>query len=248
MRRGCKKMSDVCPLCGGAGKKIKVVRNVQTNRMKTIAEWCLCEKSRYISKTYDMLKPYGATYLPLEKIHKSMTLNLKDLSESPNLYIINTNIRTFFLHVKSVIIKYRFIDNPPLIYFCRAIEILKRFFVQQEDESKPQLTDLNRYDLLIFTLDTLQKNAHLGTCVSQVVYNRYCEFKPTWIYLPESTVFENTREYTDELKAFIDPIVEEGSSKKKKFDTISIVDTTMKIKHVRTVSQKISEGFSPFTR
>lgn len=229
-------MNNICPICKGEGKEIIVVRNAQTKRMKTVTEWCLCTKSEFVSKTYRLLKIFGKIYLPLDKIHESMTLDLEDLSMNPNLYIKDTSIRTFFFHVKSVIMRYRFINNPPLIYLCTALDILKKFYVEQEDRSKPRLTDLNRYDLLVFTLDTLEGNKSLGDCVAQVIYNRDCELKPTWIYLPQSTALESTREFTDVLKSYMDP-------DNKKYQEISIVETDVKIKPIITETQKKAEGF-----
>ena len=242
-------MSNICPLCKGEGKRIIVVRNVQTKRMKTITEWCLCVKSEYISKSYEILEPFGKIYLPLEKIDQRLILNYKELSASLNFYITNTSMDTFLLHVKSVIIKYRFINNPPSIYLCRAINILKKFFVKQEDGSSPQLSNLNRYDLLIFTLDTKEKNDQIGTCVSQVVYNRYCASKPTWIYLPEFDSLETTREYSEELKSFVNPVDTEDTedtknikdSKKKKYEIITIAGTGVKVLPEKTKSQLKAE-------
>ncbi len=247
-------MTDVCPICNGEGKRIKVLRSFHTGLMKPVTEWCLCSKSKFVSNTYELLRPLGDIYLPLEKIDKRMFLDLKDLSKSPNLYITSTSMETFLLHVKSVIIKYRFLNNPPSIYLCQSIEILQKFFVQQEDKSQTRLTDMNKYELVVFTLDTKQKNDHLGTCISQVVYNRYHSDKPTWVYLPESTVLENIREYTDDLKKFLSPVITGDSEseisekiKSKRYKKISIADVGMKIKEIRSEAQNAASKFSPFS-
>ena len=245
-------MSDICPLCKGEGKRIIVVRNAVTRKMKTITEWCLCVKSEYISKSYEMLKPLGKIYLPLEKIDKYLILNYEELSKSPNLYIINTSMDTFFLHVKSVFIKYKFINNPPSIYLCKAINILKDFFIPQEDGSKPELSDMTKFDLFIFTLDTLEKNDALWSCVLQVVYNRYCAKKPTWVYLPQFKSLETTREYSEELKSFVNPGNTEETEdtedskkekkKKKKYEIISIEEAGIKVLPEKTESQLKAES------
>ena len=228
---------DVCPLCNGDGRRIIIKgKNPRTNLLKVVTEWCICEKSRYISRTYDMLSFLGDAYLPLEEIDKNLIFDYENLSKSPNLYITSTSLSTFNFHVKSFIIKYHFISNPPNIYYCKAIDLLKRFYVKQEDGSSPSLSDLNHYDLLIFTLDTKEKNDQLGTCVAQVVYNRDCVCKPTWIYLPELSLLENARELTDDLKTYLDP-------KSKKYTKISIASTGIEIKSVKTVVQKKAESF-----
>lgn len=240
MRKGLG-MSKKCPLCDGEGKRIVVVRNSMTNRMKTITEWCLCVKSKYISETYGMLESLKDTYLPLDKIDKKLIFRYDDLSKSPNLLIVNTDRDTFNLHIKSVLIKYRFISNPPFIYYCRSIDLLKKFYVQQEDGLFPSLTDLNRYDLVIFTLDTIEKNAQLSNCVAQVVYNRINIAKPTWIYLPEDTILGNTREYSEELVTYMNP---KTAGSQRKYISITLSGTKIKVKATKTESQNIAEGFS----
>jgi hypothetical protein len=187
-----------------------------------------------------MLEPLKETYLPLNKIDKRLIFKPDELSKSPNIYIINTDIDTFYLHIKSILIKYKFIDNPPSIYLCKSINILKRFYVKQEDGSTPSLSDLNKFDLVIFTLDTKEKNDQLKTCVAQVVYNRLCIFKPTWIYLPELTMLENTIEYSEELKSYLNPL----TGAKKAFTSISLTGTGIKVKTTQTINQSRAEGFS----
>lgn len=231
-------MGDVCSICKGEGKRIVFIKE----RMKTITEWCICFKSKYISQMYSMLEPLRGNYLPFDKIDSKLVFKPNELSKSPNIFIVDTDLTTFLLNIKSVIIKYRFTNNPSSIYLCKSIEILKKFYVQQNDGTSPSLSDLDKYDLVIFTLDTKEKNDQLKTCVTQVVYNRLCITKPTWVYLPKSTPLETTREYTEELKSFLDPIP--GKEVKKFFIKKSLAGTEVKVKATRTMNQSRAEGFS----
>lgn len=180
---------DVCPLCGGSGKKIHVVEHKQTKLLKTSVEWCLCTKSTAVSESsYNPILSFlGNSYLPLDEIDKHLLFdpnNLTNKEKNPNLFIYNTTFRDFCYHLKSIIIKYKFNDPNPLIYCCRAIDILHKFYVAQEDGSCQHLSGVNKFDLLVFTLDTKEKNDQLNTCVAQVVYSRICCAKPTWLYIP----------------------------------------------------------------
>ena len=206
-----------------------------TKRSKTVTEWCICKKSEYVSEIYELLRGLRGIYLPLEKINDSLFLNSKSL----NLLIV-TDFITFCLHIKSVIIKYRFRERPPLIYCCKGFNILRKFGVQQDDGSKPSLSDLNKYDLVVFTLDTKEKNAQLSTCINQVVYNRHNIRKPTWVYLPKEVSLENTQEYTPELKkTFVQYY---------KFLVIPSEGKNSEVDSVQTESQNSSSNFSPFNQ
>jgi len=223
----------VCPICNGEGKKIFLIKNMYTNRYKTVTDWCICKKSEFVSKNYTMLVKLGEHYLPLDKVNKGLVFKPKELHDSPNLYIRATDLETFSLHIKSIIMKYRFRSPPPFIYYCKAIDILKRFFVKQLDGSNPSLSDLDRCDLLIFTLGTQEKNDHVGTCLTQVMSNRACIGKPTWIFLPVSTVLENTREFTSDLKEQIE----------SEYKTVLLTDGNIKVTPIKTATQNKADRF-----
>jgi len=231
-----------CQFCDGSGRKFVKVIDPITKREKMNVDWCLCKKSDCISSEYPLLKMLGGTYLPLEEIDEKLMFLPNDLIESPSLLIQDTDFQSFCLHIKSVIIKYYFLDPPPLIYFCRAFDILKNFYVEQNDRSNPQIADLNRYHLLIFTLDTKQKNNQLNTCVHEVVYNRICAGIPTWIYLPKGISLDNTRETSDELKAILRPDSKEKNDMYKK---ISLAEKVYDIKPVVNKVKRNAESFRP---
>lgn len=226
----------VCPLCNGAEKKVVIVRHAQTQQLKTSVEWCICMKSRYVSESpgNEMLKWLGDTYLPLEKIDKELKFYPSNLSVSPNFLIQDTDFETFCLCIKSTIIRYHFRDPIPLIYCCKAIDILKKFYVQQSDGTSPTLSDMNKFDLLIFTLDTKEKNDQLGTCVAQVIYNRDCICKPTWIYLPEGVILQSVREYSDELRTYLES---------EKYKYIVLTKKNIRIKTIATKAKIKAESF-----
>lgn len=206
-----------CPLCGGNGKKIHIVRHKQSQLLKTSVEWCLCTKSRVVSESSynSMLSYLGDTYINLENIDLQLIFKPDDLINSPNLFIYNTSFNNFCQQIKSTIIKYRFSEPNPLIYCCRSIDLLHKFYVAQEDGSCQHLSGTDKFDLLIVTLDTKEKNNQLKTCVAQIVYNRVCCVKPTWLYIPFSINMEMSPdalktmlskcefEYSDDLLDYI---------------------------------------------
>jgi len=210
-----------CPLCNGEGRRIIVGINPYTKLKMTSEEWCLCKKSRYVSETNLMLQWLEGLYLPFEHLDPNLVFYPKSLKRSPNLLIQNTYFQTLCIHVKSVIMKYK--SPSTSILFCKGFSILKDYYVEQADGSNPSLLDLNKFDLLIMTLDTLQENSKLHACISEVVHNRLSNLKPTWIWLPKGTPLDNTIETSDELKAMLKP---DSTDEKDKYKKIEIKGKT----------------------
>lgn len=227
-----------CPFCGGSGKRVHVVRHKQSRLRKTSVEWCLCTKSKAVSEsTYNsMLSFLGDTYMDLKDIDKQLIFKPDELSESPNLFIYNTQFNNFCRHIKSVIMKYRFSEPNPLIYCCRSIDLLHKFYVAQEDGSCQHLSGTNKFDLLIVTLDTKEKNNQLKTCVSQVVYNRLCCAKPTWLYVPLSVQLKLSSE--DQLKALLSQCEYEYSEDLLKYIHVKYEKIILKDINDETIPQK----------
>jgi len=227
-----------CPLCNGSGKKIVAVTHRLSGTLKTSVEWCICMKSRFVSDSPNckILKYLGDEYLPLDKIDKRLIFLPGHLAESPNLFIYDTDFRNFCFHIKSVVIKHRFIEPVPLIYCSNAIGILHDFYVKQNDGSSPQLSQLNDFDLLIITLDTREKNEPLKTCIAQVVYSRLCTRKPTWLYITDRVFNDKYWEYSDDLNSYIED--------KKKFTKIKrLTEIDIKEKPVITKSKQSASNF-----
>jgi hypothetical protein len=98
----------------------------------------------------------------------------------------------------------RFEDPAPSFLCCSSMDLLRDFYVQQTDGSNPQLSDINKFDLLVFTLDNREKNDQLKTCVAQVVYNRICIKKPTWIYINRPALSQCTYEFSTDLEGYLE--------------------------------------------
>lgn len=190
----------ICPLCNGEGERLVVVVDEKTGRKKINSQYCLCKRSEYISEQYKLLTFLGKDYLAPEKVHKALQFFPKDLSKSPNLLIMS-DFNTFCYHLKSVIMQYRFMVPAPPVYFCRAIDILQKFHVPQEDGTTPHISATDLYDLFVFTCDTYESNQKLDGVIAQIVNNRLGR-KPTWIHLARP--FETCKyEYSAELAEMI---------------------------------------------
>lgn len=196
----------VCPICNGAGEQTVIVEHALSKRPKVCTRWCLCKKSSFVSESpYNKILAWlGEEYLPLEKIDPQLEFFPYVLPSCPNYYITNTSFKDFCLHIKSIIMKYRFINHAPYIYCCKSIDLLQNFWVRQNDGTSPSLTDVNKFDLLVVTFDTKEKNDQLKTCVSEVVYNRLCVRKPTWIYVPGSGLTMTAYEYSEEMVEYLE--------------------------------------------
>jgi len=189
-----------CKICGGSGERLVVVKDPRTGRKKVTSEYCLCKKSSFVSSSFPLLNSTGNSYLPLDKVDENLKFLPNKLDKSPDL-IIQSDFPTFAFHVKSVVMENRFKTNAPHIYICRAIDILQKFHVPQEDGTTPHISSLDKFDLFIFTCDTYESNQKLDGVIAQVVNNRKGR-KPTWIHMTRP--FENCKyEYSDELSHLV---------------------------------------------
>jgi DNA replication protein DnaC len=189
-------MADVCPLCGGTGKKIVKAIHGLTDMPKTAVQWCLCTKSRMVSESPDcrLLAYLGGAYP--EKINKEFSLDIDDLDKNQSL-LVTGHFDTFRMNVKGVVMNYRFHTYQPRIYCCYAIDLLRNFYVKQEEFS---MADVEEFSLLVFALGTKEKNQQLNTVINQVVYSRLKCRKPTWVYMPTQQLSECIQEYSQELE------------------------------------------------
>jgi len=214
---------STCKLCGGEGKKIVIVRHPQTGLSKVVVDWCLCMKSKFVSDTpaYKLLKRLKPIerYLPFDDIDQQLKFYPEDLRVSPNLLIRSDPEDLFYLNLKTIIMRHRFDDPPPTFLCCTSLDLLKDYYVQQNDGSAAQLADIDKFDLLVFTLDNREKNDQLKTCVAQVIYNRLAIKKPTWVYINKPTLSSCAYEYSEELeehlKLSFTPVMLEGGQDKR---------------------------------
>jgi hypothetical protein len=229
-------MKEPCPYCHGAGKAIRVIENPTTGIKRTAIRWCICSKSKFVSENTDhkILAGLGEDYLPFEEVDKQLIFKPNDLAGSPNLIIeAGTDDASFRYHLKGIIMKYGFADPAPLFLCCESIEILKRFYVAQGDGSSPQLTDVNKFDLLVMILGTNEKNDQLKTCVAQVIYNRISLRKPTWVFLrvPYGNCIQ---EKSDDLEIYL-----------QRFERITLSNTNKAAPVKISKSKEAAENFSP---
>ena len=195
-----------CKMCGGEGKKTVVVIHKFTGLKKLAIEWCLCTKSKIVSgaPSTKLLVGLGDSYLDPGEVDQQLYFVWPPSPDnsllSPNLLIANMRFESFCYHVKGFVMRYRFMDPAPMIYACTAIDVLKDFYVAQNDGSSRSLSDLNQYDLVVIALGTQEKNDQLKTCLAQVVHSRVAMHKPTWIYLPYPTLETCKQDYSEELK------------------------------------------------
>lgn len=226
-----------CEYCGGSGKFIRVEKSVFTPRLRTVVEFCVCTKAQLVCDSPDtkMLLSGIDVIIPEKDISSQLEFDPLKISESPDLLIKSSDYMNIFLpQLKAFIIKHRFSETTPLIRCCHSINILHDFYVQQSDGSSPHLSETQKYDLLIFTIGTQEKNEQLKTCIAQVVYLRRNIKKPTWIYMTKDSLEMCIQEYSPDLAVFL-----------KDFKSITLVGKGGKSKPKQTLSQKSAANFQP---
>lgn len=230
-----------CPICNGAGKQRLFVKHRQTGRFITVIDWCLCVKAQMVSKdpNYTILECLDGNYIKPEEVDPQLKFDLLDLRNSPNLLIeSNTQYESFLYHLKSFIMIEKYKEPSPIIYACTSMDILKRFYVAQDDKTCPGLQELNKYDLLAIILGSAEKNDQLNTCIAQVVANRKDIRKPTWIYLKlpyDACVWEKS----DMLKMLLD--LDKNELPPNGYKKIVLKDTDKEIKPKLSKVKKTAE-------
>jgi len=180
---------------------IVTVEHPYTKKPYLKTQVCLCKISEMVSNEYPLLSYLKSVYLPFNRIDPKLEFNTETPWKNPNL-LIHGDYDQFTLNVKSIIMQHRFDDPKPRFLLSRSIGVLHDFYVQQDDGSSPHLSETLKYDLVIICLDTDEKNDKLKTVISQVVYTRKKERKPTWLYLPDHRplLHNCTQEYSEELE------------------------------------------------
>jgi hypothetical protein len=197
-----------CPYCKNERKAVVVVPHPYIdNKFKTAIRWCICMLAQFVSESTEntILSSFEGDIIPLDKINSNLEFIPDELFKSPNL-LIRGDYDTFCNHLRSTLIKYRYKDPPSSIYCCEAINVLQRFYVEQNDKSCMTLSETEKYDLMVICLGNKQKNDQLKTCIAEVVYMRKKKKKPTWVYMPhpslEQCVWEKSPELEEYLKEY----------------------------------------------
>jgi hypothetical protein len=216
----------ICPICNDANVLAKKIKHGQSNRIQMGHVMCYCKKSEAVSRMYSkMLGPLESLYLPSGGIDTRLDF-------TKNLFI-RGSYDSFLLQIKSIIVQ-NFLTEPQIsIYFCRSIDLLHNFYVKQEDGSSPTLADTEKFDLIAFTLDTLEKNNQLKTCLAQIAHTRKCSRKATWVYMARESLSQCVQEYTPELQAILDT-----------YTVVNLKDIGIGIQKELTQSQKSAANFS----
>jgi len=234
---------SVCPLCNGDGHRVVVTTHKVSGLKKTSSMLCLCTQSKLTSADPNLclLKWLGDRYLPYDEIDNQLAYN-SDLSKSPNALIIGTSFGSFCLHVKSRLMQMRAMEPAPYIYACRGIDVLHDFYVQQNDGTSPRLSETEKFDLMVFTLDTEEKNDKLKTVIAQVVYTRRTIMKPTWIYMPKPALSQCTQEYSQELDQLLE-VPDEKSWTPQHYRRMVLADKDGRIGVRQTEAKKAAANF-----
>lgn len=226
----------ICSICNGAGMRYVLKMHKQLKRPITAVEWCLCMKSRFVSQdpNFRLLSALGNEYLPLDEIDSQLVFELGNPKISHNLIMSDTTYDSFLFHMKSFIIANKYAEPSANIYLCDSIDLLKNFYVSQDDGTCPGLRELNKFDLLIFTMGTDEKNDQLNTCVAQVVANRKNLRTPTWIYLKRP--YDACQwEKSDILKSYLDNETPGNNG----FHRITLRDVNKKVEPRQSHAKKV---------
>jgi hypothetical protein len=130
------------------------------------------------------------------------------INKIPNLVIQDTDNYSFNLHLKSMMMDHDFVSEYPLsFYYNTSIKIVQDFYVRPSEEAS--LSDLReKYDIVILSFGTEEKNDAMPTSLLAVIDNRLNACKPTWIYLKKplavcsETMDREKRSYLDSFKEY----------------------------------------------
>jgi hypothetical protein len=220
-----------CEICSGTGYQRAIKTHAQSNKQIIVSVPCECFISKLVSEENKLLQHLGGQYLDLKRINPELIFTPEKLSESPNIHIQGRGTLsddTFLLTIKSILIKHRFDTVKPRILFCRSIDIVQEYHVQQEDGTSLHLSSLSVFDLIILKFGTHEMNKALAPCLAQLVQNRVEEKRPIWIYYPD--IYTIKREQSQELDRLLEKF------KKVELKAGEAIEDT----------QKINQGLSEF--
>jgi len=221
-----------CSLCNGTGEKIVLIDYKYSKNKIPAVELCLCKKARIVSSEYLLLGRFDDDYLPFDEIHGNFLFDPYELKKAPNLMVMS-NISTFLYQVKSMIMKYRYIDRPLQIYCKAAMDVMRDFYFEQSDGSSTNLSDTSKFSLMIILLGTEPKNEALKNCMLEVAKIRLRVRKPTWLHIPKSFK-QCEQEYSESLDELI-----KSSYKIMELKSNDKIET-----HIITHNKKEAESFS----
>lgn len=185
-----------CPLCGGLERRRVIAKHPISGLRVVKMVPCVCYISRVVSEENRLFA--GITDQYIEQVAPTL-----DISRN---FLIRGPYAGFLLNMKALLMRYRFVDPRPRILFCRSIDIVHDYYVQQADGTCPHLSTLQNIDLVVLVFGNNEHNQRLSSCLLQVFSMRDQNRKPIWVYLPENrpTLASCEQEYSPELEGYME--------------------------------------------
>lgn len=202
---------DICPYCKNTGQIRVKSRKTQMcdrngNPMEDFSYYtCFCVNNRIISKKYNRL-------LGIPDITPKEALNAGKFAGFHNFLIFGDEIK--FLHlVKSTMILHANFHRT--FEMLNGYDVIKKYYVEQQDTIQHSIDELENKDLLIFIFDVSMENKAQNKVVFEVIKRRVRMNdpratrkdkiqRPTWIYSPTKEDFKESKEYSTEIERLIE--------------------------------------------
>jgi hypothetical protein len=186
-----------CSYCGGTGfigTGFIEVSDSGHRVMYPHTEPCYCRVNVSIGKKYGILSPVSPAH-PDDSAAIHSIYGGKDIifygAEDLYLYIVKCYFLTGFMYKDYIILE--------------GGTIVEQYNVPKESKGEWLTTShLNQYDLLALMFTSSARYTSLKDCVSEVIKNRGRLAKPTWIFAHSSKQMEESREYSSELKIYLE--------------------------------------------
>jgi hypothetical protein len=217
----------VCQYCKGVGQiRVQEKKEVLLDKHgKPLDEYsyytCFCVNNKLISNSFNKLR--GVPDITLEDAKQA-----GEIAGLRNLLISGSEQK--FLHlVKSTMVLHA--NYPHTFEFLNGVELVQKYYVEQPEKVTRSLLDLEEKSLVIFIFDACNENKAQSKAVFEVIKNRWrmnnfnkCLAKkekidrPTWVYAPNEEMLIASKEYSQELKPYLE-----------NFDKLDVSSETYKI-------------------
>jgi len=224
----------VCPYCKGSlfignGYIEKIVSGKKA--LYPYARPCYCEVNRQIGVRFPAL---GA--LP-DIPPKDAVVAFKNYRDQNILF---HGKETDFLYIVKSFFMNEWNTRDYIIH--EGMEIVQEYHVPKKDGTWRTISTLNQYDLLALLFTSYTHYDTLQNCVLDIIKNRLRLEKPTWLYAKDDNELQNAKEFSSDLKPFLERFrkVTLGNASMSRFEgTVEIdVEKSMK-KRQRNINEDL---------
>ena len=224
----------VCQYCKGTGQIMIPGKKGFPNKFGQVQDsyyyyTCVCINNKLINNIFGRLR--GVPDITFEDAKQAGKIaGFKNL-------VIYGNEQKFLHLVKSMMVLHA--NYHHTFEFLNGTELVQKYYVEQPQGIDRTLSDVENKDLVVLMFDTSTKNIAQSSVVFEVIKDRFRmnDFSksasktedikyPTWVYARNEETLLSSKEYSIELRPYLDKFDKlDMSSDAYKISTFEVIDT-----------------------